>query len=225
MIKANGINHLPISTGDTKKQIEFFTDVLGAELVALFPMHNVTGAHHTFLKLSEKCCLSFVEFPQNKDIEPIAGVTYTQNGPSAPGTLQHLAFNVDSVEELLNMRDRLRSKDIHVFGPLDHGVMQSIYFDGPDHLSLEIATYTNPINPEAWIDPLVVEALGISPDELARYKAPDPYEGKGGTVPQPAVDPIKDHALFENDLLKQIIEMPDEEVFEKMSTPNAPVAL
>ena len=105
MIKANGINHLPISTADTKTQIEFFTGVLGAELVALFPMHNVSGAHHTFLQLSDKCCLSFVEFPQNKDIEPIAGVTYTQMGASAPGTLQHVAFNVDSIEELLDMRD------------------------------------------------------------------------------------------------------------------------
>ncbi|MEM9448837.1 MAG: VOC family protein [Cyanobacteria bacterium P01_E01_bin.6] len=226
MVKINGINHLPISTANTKGQIEFFTDVLGAELVALFPMHLAEGARHTFLKLSETCCLSFVEYPENADIEQQMGVTYPSGaGPSAPGTLNHLAFNVDSIDDLLAMRDRIRSKGIHVFGPLDHGVMRSIYFQGPEHLSLEIAAYQGVINPEAWIDPETVNTAGISTEELVQFKAPDAYEGQGGAVAQPAVDPIKHHALFEDKALKSVIEMSDEEAFATMSTPNSPVSI
>ena len=36
----NGIHHLAIATRDIKAQIEFFSDVLGAELVALYWMHG-----------------------------------------------------------------------------------------------------------------------------------------------------------------------------------------
>ena len=42
----NGIHHLAIATKDIKKQIEFFNDVLGCELVALYWMHGVEGAWH-----------------------------------------------------------------------------------------------------------------------------------------------------------------------------------
>ena len=38
---ASGVHHLAISTADMKSQLTFFTDVLGAELKALYWMHNV----------------------------------------------------------------------------------------------------------------------------------------------------------------------------------------
>ena len=41
----NGVHHLAISTKDIKKQIEFFTDVLGGELKALYWMHEIGRAH------------------------------------------------------------------------------------------------------------------------------------------------------------------------------------
>ncbi|NET30550.1 MAG: VOC family protein [Cyanothece sp. SIO1E1] len=226
MVKANDFHHLAISTADTKRQLEFFSDVVGLELIALFPMHNVKGAFHCFLKLNDKACLSFVQLSQNANIEPVAGVTYAGGaGEGAPGSIQHLALNVDSELELLNMRDRVRSKGIHVIGPLDHGIMRSIYFAGPDHLSLEVSTWMREVIPDAWIDPEVAKALDISEEELVSLRNPVPYKGEGGAVAQPAVDPIKHHALFEDEITKVAIEMSDEEVFEKLSTPNDPVSL
>jgi len=226
VVKANNFHHFAISTADTKKQLKFFSDVVGLELIALFPMHNIKGAFHCFLKLNDKACLSFVQLPQNADIEPIAGVTYAGNaGEGAPGSIQHLALNVDSELDLLNMRDRVRSKGFHVIGPLDHGIMRSIYFSGPDHLSLEISTWIREVIPDAWIDPKVVKALEISDAELARFRNPAPYKGEGGAVDQPPVDPIEHHALFEDEVSKVAIEMSDEAVFEKLSTPNDPVEL
>ena len=122
------------------------------------------------------------------------------------------------------MRDRLRTRGVPVFGPLDHGIMRSIYFSGPEHLSLEISTWVQTVAPEAWIDPRVVQVLDISDEELARFKAPTPYEGEGGTVSQPKLDPIKHHGVFEHETLKTVLEMPDEEVFDKLSTPDPPVS-
>ncbi|MEM6839680.1 MAG: VOC family protein [Cyanobacteria bacterium P01_C01_bin.120] len=226
MVKANDFHHFAISTADTKRQLEFFTDVVGLELIALFPMHNVKDAFHSFLKLNDKACLSFVQIPANAEIEPIAGVTFAGKvGEGAPGSIQHLALNVDSEEDLLNMRDRLRTKGVPVIGPLDHGIMRSIYFAGPDYLSLEISTWTEDVVPEAWIDPNIVQALNISDEELARFKAPSLYGGARGTAVQPQLDPIKHHALFEHEKLKAVVQMSDKDVFEKLSTPEPPVSV
>jgi len=47
----NGIHHLAICTKDIKTQIEFFTQVCGMELEALYWMHGVKNTFHGFLKL------------------------------------------------------------------------------------------------------------------------------------------------------------------------------
>ena len=49
MSKANGLHHLAITTADIKRQIEYFSTVLGMELVDLYWMHGVEGAWHAFL--------------------------------------------------------------------------------------------------------------------------------------------------------------------------------
>ncbi|MEM9218092.1 MAG: hypothetical protein AAGD25_27590 [Cyanobacteria bacterium P01_F01_bin.150] len=46
-----------------------------------------------------------------------------------------------------------------------------------------------------------------------------------GTVSQPPLDPIKHHAVVEYKILKTVLEMPDEEVFETLSTPEPPVSI
>src|SRR2546429_5750238 len=46
----NGIHHLAICTKDIKKQIEFFTQVCGMELVALYWMHGRSEEHTSELQ-------------------------------------------------------------------------------------------------------------------------------------------------------------------------------
>ena len=70
MTRPNGIHHLAISTGDIKSQIEYFTDVLGCELVALYWMHGVEGFWHGFLRLNDSSSIAFVQGPRTPGIEP-----------------------------------------------------------------------------------------------------------------------------------------------------------
>src|SRR3954451_3413838 len=165
---ASGVHHLAISTADMKAQLSFFTDVLGAELKALYWMHGVPGAQHGFVKLDDSSYVAFVQMPAIADIPSEIGVTHAGSGAgtSAPGTMQHVAFNVDTVEDLLALRDRIRSRGINVFGPRDHGLCQSIYFAGPEHLSLEIATSAVRIDYRVCIDPEVVRLCGIPFEDL-----------------------------------------------------------
>ena len=181
---ASGVHHLAISTGDMKGQLEFFCDVLGAELKALYWMHGVENTFHGFVKLNDSSYVAFVQGPMTGEIAPVFGVSHAGSAasPSAPGTMQHVAFNVDSLDDLLALRDRIRDRGINVFGPLDHGMCHSIYFAGPENLALEIATSAVPIDERAWIDPEVVGLLGIDDDELDAMKAPASFESKGGLV-------------------------------------------
>ena len=68
MPKPNDLHHLAIATGDIKTQIEFFSDVLGMELVALYWMHGADGCFHGFLKLHDKASVAFVQTPDNHKI-------------------------------------------------------------------------------------------------------------------------------------------------------------
>jgi len=226
-IRISGVHHLAVNTADMKGQIEFFTDVLGAELCALFWMHGVPGGKHAFLRLNDHCYMSFVDLPANHEVEAEIGVTHagTGAGPSAPGTTQHLAFRVDTVDELVAMRDRIRSRGVNVMGNIDHGMCHSIYFAGPEGLTLEVATSTEAINPKAWIDPEVLEIYGITDDELDGFVNPDDYQGNGGQVPQPPVDPAKPHMHYPADEYEKMVTTPDDIVLKYGSFPEPPVKL
>ncbi len=223
----NGIHHLAIATKDIKAQIEFFSDVLGTELVALYWMHGVDGAWHGFMKLNDRCSIAFVETPDIAGIERTIGLTHAGNAgnPCAGGTMQHVALNVDTIEDLLAMRDRIRSRGITVFGPLDHGMCHSIYFAGPEDLSLEVATSATPIDARAWIDPEVVELAGISAEELGRFRNPAPFAAKE-PVPQPALDTSKPFPRgYSVEVYERLVSIPDEVVTAKFSENTPPVAV
>jgi catechol 2,3-dioxygenase-like lactoylglutathione lyase family enzyme len=225
---ASGVHHLAISTADIKAQLNFFTDVLGAELKALYWMHGGAGAKHAFVKLNDSCYVAFVHMPPIEDIPTEIGVTHAGSpaGVTAPGTMQHVAFNVDGIEDLLAMRDRIRNRGVNVFGPLNHGLCHSIYFAGPEHLSLEIATSAVAIDDRAWIDPEVVALCGIDDDELTAMRAPAQYQDEGGQVPNPPIDWSKPHQVMATQAeYVTLMTTPDEVVTREMSEPDPPVSV
>jgi catechol 2,3-dioxygenase-like lactoylglutathione lyase family enzyme len=187
MNKIRGLHHLAICTANMKQQIEFFTDKLGMELQALYWMHGVENTWHGFLRLNDESSIAFVCNPGIEKIPVVLGETHAGNPGAncAKGAMQHLALKVKDHDELLELRDRLRAKGVPVLGPIDHGMCFSIYFAGPENLSLELSWSPEPIDNRAWIDPEVVALAGITAEELERFKDPEAFEGRGGGVPQP----------------------------------------
>jgi catechol 2,3-dioxygenase-like lactoylglutathione lyase family enzyme len=225
MIKPNGIHHIAIMAADIKKHIAYFSDVLGCRLVAIFDMHGVPGGLHAFLHLDDHTSFSVVQIEGTADIPIELGITHagTGAGKSAPGTMQHLAFKVDTPTDLLNMRDRIRTKGVTVIGPLDHGMCQSIYFAGPDQLTLEVACSDAAIDPKRWIDPGTLAKAGISTHEAARYAVPDDYAGEGGAVAQPPYDPAQPHMAYPDAAYRQMITAPDALIAAMASYAKPPV--
>lgn len=225
MAKLNGVHHIAIMTADVKQQIEFFSDVLGMRLVALYWMHNVDGYFHAFMELNPSCSVAFVFAPAVQEIPTTFGVSHAGNPvkPCAAGVMQHLAFNVDTLDELLAMRDRIRTRGVRVMGPLDHGFCQSIYFGGPENLVLEVSTSQAAINAEAWIDPEVVALNGISPEELARYKNPPAYVRPAAPVAQPPAGTGRPEYTQMDPGFAGAFNLPDEVVTRDLSENTPPV--
>jgi catechol 2,3-dioxygenase-like lactoylglutathione lyase family enzyme len=226
MTRPQGIHHLALSTADMKTQLQFFTEVLGMELVALFWMHGVKDAWHSFLKLNDQSFLSFVYMPANSDVACELGRSHAANagGASAGGTMQHVALRVKDEAEVLRMRDRIRSHGVPVFGHLDHGMCKSIYFAGPEGLNLEIAC-TGELEPEAWLDPEVVALAGISADELMRMTSPPLFAPGKSPVPQPEPDHTKPRPIYPDDIYAKMLRMTDEQYTSRFSVPEPPVTL
>lgn len=226
MNKVEGLHHLAICTADMKAQIEFFTDKLGMELVALYWMHGVPNTWHGFLRLNDESSIAFVCNPKIVQIPRTLGASHAGNPGAncAGGAMQHVSLKVKNHEEMLAMRDRLRSKGVPVMGPLDHGMCASIYFAGPENLSLELSYSNEPINAEAWIDPEVVALAGINADELARYKRPSAYADQAGAVTQPDLEsaPGPHMTNYPPGAYEAVMGMSDEEALH-MVTNEAPV--
>ncbi len=228
MVKPNGVHHLAIMTGNMKAQIEYFTDVLGMRLAALYWMHNVDGYFHAFLELNANSSIAFVAAPGVSDIPVEYGVSHAGNPVKAcaAGVTQHIAFSVDSHDELLAMRDRIRSRGVRVMGPLDHGFCQSIYFGGPENLVLEVSYSDSAIDEEAWIDPEVVALNGISAEELARYKSPAAYENtSGGPVAQPPAGTGCPEYTQMDAAFASAFDLPDDVVTRELSENTPPVRI
>ncbi len=223
----NGVHHLAVMTKDMKGQLEFFTQILGLPLVALYDMHGVDGAWHGFVQLNESSYLAFCQVPGVESVESTLGVTHagTGAGVSAPGTMQHVAFDVATEAGLLAIRDRLRTAGVVALGPLDHGMCKSLYFAGPEGLTLEVAWSPAAIDGDEWIDPDVCAAAGISADDVARFRAPAPFLPGDEAVAQPAVDTGMPLMAYPPEEMALMVSLPDDVVAKVASVPDSPKVL
>src|SRR5262249_15429337 len=216
---ANGLNHLAINTKDIKTQIKFFTEVVGAELCALYWMHGASKTFHGFLRFSDTCSFAFVQGPTTLASQAEPG----HAAAADPGAMQHVAMNVDTEADLYAIRDRVRSTGHWILGPIDHGFCKSIYMAAPEGILLEFCTSDGrAIDEAAWIDPEATELAGITPEELEKFKHPQPFVSQGGKVPQPALDPSKPTLKYVP-WGKRVFTMTDQEVLEQLSETTPPV--
>jgi catechol-2,3-dioxygenase len=74
-----------------------------------------------------------------------------QKDPNTPEWVQHLALQVESMEELLERKQILEDTGVEVIGPTNHGFCESIYFFDPNGHRLELTLH---IGDEAMMNKL-----------------------------------------------------------------------
>ena len=133
------IHHVAYRCKDAKQTVEWYRKHLGMEFVLAIAENNVpsTGAPdpymHVFLDAGQGNVLAFFELPNS----PPMG----RDG-NTPEWVQHIAFKVGSLEELMAAKARLQSEGIEVVGPTEHTIFKSIYFFDPNGHRLDLACDT-----------------------------------------------------------------------------------
>lgn len=135
-VKLGGVHHAAYRCKDAKETVEWYGKVLGMDYTTAFAEDHVpsTGDYdpymHVFLDAGNGNILAFFELPNQKDMG---------RDENTPAWVQHLAFKVDSEEELLAAKDHVESLGIDVLGPTHHGIFKSIYFFDPNGHRIELA--------------------------------------------------------------------------------------
>ncbi len=130
------IHHVAYRCRDAKETVEWYQQKLDMEFQVAFAENQVPSTKapdpymHVFLDAGMGNVLAFFELPNS----PEMGVD-----PNTPDWVQHIAFEVDTMDELLAAKERLEKDGVDVLGPTDHGVFHSIYFRDPNGHRLELA--------------------------------------------------------------------------------------
>jgi catechol 2,3-dioxygenase-like lactoylglutathione lyase family enzyme len=220
----DGIHHVAIMSANMKEQLTFFTQVLGFPLKGLFEMHGVPGGKHAFLEMGPASYFSIVELAGIDEIPSTFGITHagTGAGKCAAGTMQHLAFRAPDEAGLLALRDRIRSHGVPAIGPIGHGFCKSIYFAGPEGLTLEVSYAVSEVDPARWVDPKMLDECGITGEEAAAMMGPAPFVGKS-PVAQPTYDSAVPQMGYPVERLKLMLAVPDEVLTAQGSYDQPPV--
>jgi catechol 2,3-dioxygenase-like lactoylglutathione lyase family enzyme len=159
----NGIHHVAYRCKDARQTVEFYRDVLDMEYTTAFAEDNVpsTGEYdpymHVFLDAGGGNVLAFFELPNQKDMG---------RDENTPKWVQHIAFRVSTVDELLAAKAKAEAKGIDVLGPTDHGIFKSIYFFDPNGHRVELAADTGTAEELAELKRVAPEML----EEWSRTK-------------------------------------------------------
>lgn len=140
------LHHAGYVTQDAARTVDFYSKILGMEFISTVMDDKVpsTGEDfpylHLFFQMPDGSTLAFFESP-------------SLGPPSAPShpaydVFNHTALNASSTAEVDVWAEHLRKNEIEVLGPIDHGIIYSIYFHDPNGLRLEITTTTDP----SWVE-------------------------------------------------------------------------
>lgn len=130
------IHHVAYRCKDARETVEWYGRYLGMDFVLAIAEDQVPSTKepdpymHIFLDAGMGNVLAFFELPTRPEQD---------RDPNTPSWVQHIAFKVGSMEELLEIKGRLEADDIEVVGPTDHTLFQSIYFFDPSGHRLELA--------------------------------------------------------------------------------------
>ena len=130
------LHHYAYKARDAEETRHFYEDILGLPLYHIIQSDYVpsTGEYcpytHFFFRLRDGSFIAFFDIGDDEKALP---------SPNTPLWINHIAFRVDSVQELENTKTRLQAHGIDVLGVTDHHIFQSIYFFDPNGIRLELS--------------------------------------------------------------------------------------
>ncbi|MFO1293577.1 MAG: VOC family protein [Rubrivivax sp.] len=157
------IHHVAYRCRDAKQTVEWYRKYLDMDFVLAIAEDRVPSTKepdpymHVFIDAGAGNILAFFELPTKPEMG---------RDPNTPAWTQHIAFEVESIERLHEVKARLETDGIEVVGPIDHTIFASIYFHDPSGHRLELACNTGTPEMARRLDEVKWAML----DEWARTK-------------------------------------------------------
>ena len=117
-------------TADMEATIRFWRDLMGMRLINGF---GEAGFRHYFFEIDEKNSLAFFEW---EGAEPVQRKLHGQPF-SGPIVFDHIAFGLDSHEEVWHLKDKLEAAGFPCSDMIDHGFIRSVYSFDPNGIPIE----------------------------------------------------------------------------------------
>jgi catechol 2,3-dioxygenase-like lactoylglutathione lyase family enzyme len=131
-LQSQGVHHITIVGADRRTSIDFWEGVLGMPFVFEQPnLDNASESHLYFDPGDGRLITVFTNEERDSD---------AARTPTDPGCVHHLAFAV-SKATFDQAVERLDERGIRHSGVKDRGFMDSIYFEDPLGLLIELAAY------------------------------------------------------------------------------------
>ncbi|NDE25675.1 MAG: VOC family protein, partial [Betaproteobacteria bacterium] len=127
-MKISKIHHAAYRCKDAKETVEWYAKNLNMDFVLaiaedLVPSTKAPDPYmHIFLDAGGGNVLAFFELPNSPEMG---------RDENTPAWVQHMAFEVDSMETLLAAKAKLEANGVEVLGPTNHTIFKSIYFFDP----------------------------------------------------------------------------------------------
>jgi glyoxylase I family protein len=130
-MRLTGLHHVTLICRDLDRTTAFYRDLLGLSLVRQGTNDDDPGSRHFWFgdeHGSPGTLVSFLEYPS------------MPQGAVGIGSTHHLAFAVESSDELIAWREYLGAHGVECSQVLDRGGLRSLYLRDPDGHIIEIAT-------------------------------------------------------------------------------------
>src|SRR3954470_17745380 len=131
-IQAQGVHHITLVGADRQTSIDFWEGVLGMPFVFEQPNLDNEGESHLYFDPGDGRLITVFT---NEEREPDATRTSID-----PGAVHHIAFSLSQATFHQTVA-RLDERGIRHSGVKDRGFMDSIYFEDPLGLLIELASY------------------------------------------------------------------------------------
>jgi glyoxalase family protein len=131
-LQSQGVHHITIVGADRRTSIDFWEGVLGMPFIFEQPnLDNAAESHLYFDPGDGRLITVFTN--EERTVDPA-------RTPTDPGCVHHLAFNLSNAS-FRQAVERLDERGIRHSGVKDRGFMDSVYFEDPLGLLIELASY------------------------------------------------------------------------------------
>jgi len=163
------LGHVVLNCSDMERSVRFYTQVLGFEVSDVYPDGMVPGG------------MVFMRF--NEDHHGVALVG-SMTAPSPNVELNHMAFEVATLDEVVRARNHLRKHGVRIDfeGRRRAGVQIAVEFRDPDGHRLEIYWGLDRVKEDGYIRPASEWKLARS----LKQAVDDPVRGQDTRLNDPA---------------------------------------